>query len=342
MKTRIIAILALAAIASLFHSCQKSEWLADGDYFFFTNDGATMPVWVKGNIESGVFILTTHGGPGGGTSGHEFPISQGFKLLEEKYACIYWDQRMSGMSQGDAKPEDLTIDQHVEDLDQLVKLIEHKYNPQSLFLLGHSWGGCLTGAYLGRNNHQQHFNGWIDLDGSIQDEFEAQAKKEWIFDRIDDFYDENPEYYQYIIDWYAENPNPVENDWEPYVYAGSMNGYAYDWEKTQNESPTPYADLVLGSPFSYAFYYAQYWDLMWLNGYDVTEDVSNISIPAMLLWGKEDGAVPASTAEFTYSFLATPEADKEIVLIEECAHAPHFDTPDEFDVHMTHFIEKYK
>jgi pimeloyl-ACP methyl ester carboxylesterase len=81
---------------------------------------------------------------------------------------------------------------------------------------------------------------------------------------------------------------------------------------------------------------------MWLNGYDVTEEVSKIEIPTLFLWGKEDGAVPPSTAQFAYDLLATPEADKEIILIEKCAHSPHYDTPEEFDVHMTNFIEKYK
>jgi proline iminopeptidase len=342
MKTHFFFIVSLFAITSLFQSCQKSEWLSTGDYFFFTNDGATMPVWVKGNIKSGVFILTNHGGPGGGDSGHGFHISKGFKLLEEKYACIYWDQRMAGIAQGDARFEDLSVDQHVEDLEHLVAIIEEKYKPKSFFLLGHSWGGCLTGGYLGKGNNQHHFNGWINLDGSIQDEFEGEAKKEWIFDRIDDFYHKDPEYYQYIIDWYEEHPNPVENDWQPYTYVGSMNGYAYDWDATQEHSPIPYMELFLRSPFTFAFYYAQYWDVMWLNGYDVTEEVSKIEIPTLFLWGKEDGAVPPSTAQFAYDLLATPEADKEIILIEKCAHSPHYDTPEEFDVHMTNFIEKYK
>ncbi len=300
-----------------------------------------MPVWVKGNVESGIFILTCHGGPGG-TSGWEFPISKGFKTLEEKYAFVYWDQRISGSSQGEASVDDLTIDLHIEDLEKLALLIKDNYDPEAYFLLGHSWGGVLTGGYLGRGDNQHFFDGWIDMDGSIQDEFETQAKFDWIMDHIDEFYDNDPEFYQYIIDWYEENPNPVENDWQPYTYAGSMNGYVYDWEKSQEENPTPYKELVLGSPFSFAYYFTQYADVPWMNGYDVTEEVQNIEIPALLLWGKEDGAVPATVAEFTYSLLATPEEDKEVVLIEQCAHAPHVDTPEAFDLHVTNFVERYK
>ena len=105
-------------ILSLFmFGCEKSEWLNEGDYFFLENKGAVMPIWVKDNRNSDIYILTVHGGPGS-ASGHEFPISQGFKNLEEKYNLIYWDQRMSGLSQGDPDPSTLTIDQHIEDLDR--------------------------------------------------------------------------------------------------------------------------------------------------------------------------------------------------------------------------------
>ncbi len=57
---------------------------------------------------------------------------------------------MSGMSQGDPDPSTLTIDQHIEDLEKVIQLIKVKYNPGSLFLLGHSWGGVMTAGYLGK------------------------------------------------------------------------------------------------------------------------------------------------------------------------------------------------
>ena len=323
-------------------ACQDSEWLEEGHYFFFKNKEALMPVWVQGNLESDVMLINCHGGPGGGSIGHDFHISMGYKLLENDYAMVYWDQRSTGISQGESKIEDLSVQQHIDDLEKLVSIIKAKYNPKSLFILGFSWGGTLTGGYLGQKNHDDLFNGWIDLDGSIQDKFEAEAKKEWIFDRIDNFYHKDPEFYQYIIDWYKENPEPVENDWEPYTYIGTMNGYAYDWDKTQEHSPVPYDELILSSPFSLGYYFTQYFDIMWMNHYDVTKEVANIEIPTLFLWGKEDGAVPPSTAQFAYDIIGTSTADKEIILIEECAHGPHFDQPHEFYKHCSNFIERYK
>ena len=321
----------------------RSAFLTEGEYFFLENDDAVMPVWVTGNIDSQLFILTVHGGPGYG-SGHEFPISTGFKLLEEEYALIYWDQRMSGMSQGDPDPATLTIDQHIEDLSKLVELIDFKYQPQALFLLGHSWGGVMTGGYLGRGTNQNLFNGWIDLDGSIEESSEAQARKQWILDRVPEAMAESDdkEYWQFVLDWYEENPNPVDSDAEQYWFAGNLGGYAYDWQKTQEENPIPYLELVFSSPFTFAFYWTQYADSSWVDGYDVTEEVSSIQIPALMLWGKEDGVVPTAVAQFTYDLLGTDPGQKHIVLIEESAHSPHYDTPAEFYAAVTDFVEMYR
>lgn len=300
-----------------------------------------MPVWVKGNIESGIFIIVTHGGPGS-TTGHDFTISKGFQDLEMDYAFVYWDQRLSGLSQGDPSLSTLTIEQHVEDQGMIVDFIINKYNPESLFMMGHSWGGVLTGKYLGRGDNQDNFKGWIDMDGSIQDEFEGQAKKEWILDHVGEFYDQNPKFWQYITDWYKENPNPVEDDWQPYTYVSALGGYAYDWDKTQELNPTPYKELVFSSQFTLAFYFSQYSLVPWMNGFDATEEVSNIAIPALLLWGKEDGSVPTPTAQFTYDLLATDSFDKEIVILDECAHSPHMDVPYEFARAVGEFVESYK
>ena len=337
-----LAILLGTGLILFLTGCEKAEWLTAGDYFFLENKGATMPVWVKGNSNSDVYIITVHGGPGGGTSGHEFPISAGFKLLEEDYNLVYWDQRMSGMSQGNPDKSDLTIEQHIEDLDKLVHLIIHKYNPQSLFLLGHSWGGVMTGGYLGIGNNQDKFNGWIDLDGSIQEAFEVQEMKTWILDRVPEAYDRDPEFYQFIIDWYEENPHPKASDPYPYWYASNFNGYAYDYEKSNELNPVPYFDLAFRSPFTTAFYWTQYSDTRWADGYDVTTQVSDIQLPSLLLWGAEDGIVTANVAQFTYDYLGTDSLNKHLVLIEECAHSPHYDTPDRFALEIENFVEEYR
>ena len=108
-----------------------------------------MPVWVKGNFDSEVIIVTVHGGPG--DSGMEQHIATGFKMLEEDYLMVYWDQRYSGMTQGHADKETQTPDQFIEDTEKVVQLVQSKYPGRKLYMLGHSWGGQLAAGYLGRD-----------------------------------------------------------------------------------------------------------------------------------------------------------------------------------------------
>ncbi|HEX5171855.1 MAG TPA: hypothetical protein VFW11_21900, partial [Cyclobacteriaceae bacterium] len=56
-------ILLLASLGVLL-SCQDEPFY-DGDFFYLVNKGAQMPVSVRGNKASGIFILFIHGGPGG-------------------------------------------------------------------------------------------------------------------------------------------------------------------------------------------------------------------------------------------------------------------------------------
>ncbi|MFY0644324.1 MAG: alpha/beta hydrolase [Bacteroidia bacterium] len=339
-------IFTLLFVAIAFTACDREEWLKSGDYFFLDHKGAKMPVWVNGNIESGVFIVTNHGGPMD-NSGHDFRTSVPFLELEKEYAVVYWDQRMSGMSQGDIDIETLSVEQIIEDLHQLTTIINKQYKPKSMFLMGHSWGGVLTGGYLGTKDYQDNYNGWIDVAGSIQDEFETVAKKQYIMDRIDSFQmtGDDPDFWQYILDWYNANPSPVDSDWEPYTYVGAMSGYVYDYDQYIDSTNIPYSELIFGSPYSLAFYWGQPYQAevnSWIDNYDVIEEVKRISIPSLLVFGEDDGAVPLPVAGLTYSLLATDSLDKHLEIYSKCGHGPHNEYPYTFYNHISSFIERYK
>ena len=66
----------------------------DGDFFYVEHNKAQMPVWVRGNESSEIFVIHLHGGPGG--SGIMAALSGILNPLEELYRMVYWDQRHSG------------------------------------------------------------------------------------------------------------------------------------------------------------------------------------------------------------------------------------------------------
>ena len=337
----------LFGLILLLASCSKSEFLEAGDFFHLENAGAKIPVWVKGNFDSDVIIVSVHGGPG--DSGMEMTIAEGFKMLEKKYICVYWDQRFSGMTQGHTSQSTMNFDQFVEDTEKVVQLIQHKYPGKKLFMLGHSWGGQLSAGYLGRDNHADNFKGWIDMAGAIYGELESQLMKDWILDRVPAKLAEpgaDVEFWQFIIDWYEQNPNPGNySDPEPYYYVSALKGDAVDWEKVQADNPTPYIELIFKSMFSMSFYVDSFGEknkIKWLDDLNLTPELGNIDIPALLLWGADDGVVPTTVGEYVYEHLATEPSKKKLVLIEECAHGPQHEQPEIFFEEIKNFVEFYK
>jgi len=344
MKKPILYIILAALVMG---ACEKSEFQSSGDFFHLEHKGAKLPVWVKGNFSSEVMIVTVHGGPG--DSGMEQHIAPGFKLLEEDYLMVYWDQRYSGMTQGHYKKETQTPDQFIEDTEKVVQLIQNKYPGKKLFMIGHSWGGQLSAGYLGRDNHAENFKGWIDLNGSIYGDLEAQLMKEYILERVPDKMaepDADPEFWQFIINFYEENPAPGNySSPEPYWYVSACEGDVYDYEEYQKIAPVPYVELIFKSMFTLSFYVDAFYKLetygLW-DDIDYTPELGNIAIPALMLWGAEDGIVPAPVADYVYEHLGTDPSMKEVVKIPECCHGPQNETPEIFYNEVSRFVETYK
>ena len=337
----------IIVLAFALGACQESEFLTEGDFFHLSNKGAKIPIWVQGNLDSDVILFTVHGGPGDAGMAHH--VETGFQLLEEDYLLVYWDQRFSGMTQGRYSKDGLHPDQFIEDLEKVVDLVRSKYPDKQRFMIGHSWGGQLSAGYLGRDNHAELFKGWIDLDGSIYAEMETQLMKEWILEKVPAEMakpDANLEFWQVILDFYEENPNPGNySAAQPYWYVSALHGDVYDIDKYYEEFKIPYAQLIFKSMFSMSYYNDSFYedevDKRWDN-INYTPELAQITIPALMLWGAYDGIVPPKVADYVYEQLGTKEAYKHIVKIPECGHGPQVEHPERFYDEVSGFIETYK
>jgi pimeloyl-ACP methyl ester carboxylesterase len=345
MNSKIILI--IVALVLSISACQKGEYLSEGDFFHVDHNGAKLPVWVTGNFDSDVILITVHGGPG--DSGMGFHTDPGFQKLEKDYIIVYWDQRFSGMAQGHTDIETMNPEQFYEDTDIVVQVIQHRYPGKKLFMLGHSWGGQVTSGYLGRDNHDSNFKGWIDLNGSIHSVMEAQMMKDWILQRVPEKLAEpgaDTEFWQFIVDWYEANPAPgAYTAFEPYWYTTSLGGDVYDYEVYLEKNAIPYVELIFKSMFSLSYYVNSFGnpeDVVEWDDIDCTPQLQNITIPALMLWGADDGIVPAQVADYVYDHLSTDEEMKKVVKIPNCGHGPQSEKPEEFYNEITDFIETYK
>jgi len=281
MKQYLLLLLFLLASA-----CSK-EVLFDTDTrigLWLFHEGAEMPIVVEGNTNSKVFICLIHGGPGGTAQVFNSFFTPFSNPLEEDYAMVYWDQRNSGLSRGEWDISKITIDQHIDDVDQMIELIKFKFgDDSSIFLVGHSWGAYLGQAYLLDPLHQSKVKAWINIDG--------------LSNRNQDMKD--------VLQKIQEVAN----------------------EQIAQSSQVEIKYLI---PEMYEFD----------NQFD--QQLSNINLPSLFLYGQYDVRTPKSQAEYVMNNISTDQTDQRLVILPSSGHSSVGNEPVKLVTEIKQWIELYK
>jgi len=322
-----------------------SEKYSDGDYLFLRDNGADMPVWVRGNRDSDVFLIYLHGGPGGSAVAG-FASAPPFLALRDDFGLVFWDQRASGMSQGNPPEGSLTLESFVADTDHVVELIRALYHPKHLVLMGHSWGGLLGTAYLLDATRRNKIAGWIEVDGSHSPARQFALSRRWMLNRATELRDrgDGKANWSDVLDFYDHTTELEPSIADTHYHYCELAG-AY-WHDQNNEPKITSAD-IFGSPFSLGFTInpsrtAKAIGLTLASTFDLSPLMAEIQTPALLLWGADDGVIPADMAEDAYASLGTTESDKRRVVFEHSAHSPMFEAPQAFEAEVRDFLEKVR
>jgi proline iminopeptidase len=336
----------VSVILFFIMSCGDSSTYS-GDFFFLENNDAKMPVLVRGNKDSQIFILFIHGGPGG-TALQKVGLPA-FNDLENSYATVFWDQRASGSSQGNSAESLLTLSQFVEDLDKLVDLISAKYNSPKLFLMGHSWGGCLGTAYLTDPSRQKKIRGWIEVDGAHDNPQGDDLSLKWVTDYAHAQISKQNEvdFWNYVLDWYKKNPNFTSDQLEHYAFVEKAHGYVHDPSVKREPATFPgYSfNYVFNSPADVTMALTNYNNVIKhfiVSDIDLTTQMSNIKLPSLIMWGMNDGIIPFPMAGEALNSLGTISSQKSIVPLPNSGHVGFYEEPVLFAESVRAFIEKYK
>jgi pimeloyl-ACP methyl ester carboxylesterase len=100
---------------------------------------------ISGPSRNAPLLLFLHGGPGAVTHLVMFQSTTG-RQLEKDFLVAYLHQRGIGRS-SPVPDSEQTIANNVEDVDRVISYLTRKYGQKQVFLVGHSWGGMLAGAY---------------------------------------------------------------------------------------------------------------------------------------------------------------------------------------------------
>ena len=302
-----------------------------------------MPVWVKGNTASHVMILFLHGGPGDGS--YRFAGFQTNQLWKN-YSFAYWDQRDAGAAAGNNNYSNLNLAQMIDDLKKLVELIHYRYgNNMEIFLMGHSFGGLLGSGYLVQNNNQANIKGWIEVDGAHDYPQADKMERHMLIDTGTAEIGKG----HYVSQWqtivnYCKK-HPVRNS----ITLEQTDEYASDAETyvAINHTTTAVDLFSVSSPASlganlFKLYYTPAGKdfLQQIIQTSFTNELHNITIPSLLIWGQYDFTVPMGCGYDALNRLGS--SYKKLILIPDAGHSPMDGNPGLFSQTVSDFIEAVK
>ena len=301
---------------------------------------------IRGRNKNNPVLLWLHGGPGGSVIG-----CGGDAVLrpwEDYFTIVLWDQRQTGKSYYPEKDETdpLTVQQFVEDTEEVVQYLRDYLNKDKLFILGASWGTVL-GMHMVRR-HPEWVYAYIGVGqvvnsikaekiayqrllshASNRHESELVKKLEKIMPLLDSNYPEREKSF-------AQNCNFIRSELSRVAGEALMHHLVYEdagkmfsLEKLLSPHLT-LSDIgngIFGDEAAifrpdYAFT-REFLDI------DLPQDVgSSFDVPIFFFTGVHDWQTAVSLSDAWFNEITAPY--KELVHFEESSHAVVNEEPGKF------------
>tara|TARA_R110002050_G_scaffold6037_1_gene25782 strand:- start:295 stop:1356 length:1062 start_codon:yes stop_codon:yes gene_type:complete len=343
------------ALISVLSSCEKFGLEPNTDTFFHVKiDGTELPVWVKGNTASSKFIVYINGGPGSTSidvaKADMFNWSEG---LEENFAMVYYDQRGCGNAQGNFDESSLTVAQFIQDLDAIISVLNAKYQNPDIYLMGASFGGFIGVNYLLNSDYQNKISGWISVDGAYNFDYDLswQYRRTFLVNIANEEISKGNmiEHWTDALEWTNNNPiittREQKNDWRGFV---GWPGEIIIPEELATLSVRQYIEIGFFSSYNpFPAYLSSNLEIVThkLNedaeGTNLIAEVSNVTIPSLLIWGKYDDLIVPEEGLDVFNNFGTSDNDKYYKILPNSSHEPYISDPDNFKKEIIEFVKKY-
>lgn len=261
-------------------------------------------------VGQGTPVIVLHGGP-------DFDIAYllpELDRLSDKFHLIYYDQRGRGRSADHVKPEDVTLESEMADLDEVRK----HFHLDKVVLLGHSWGTVLALEYALR--HPERVSRLVLMDPAP-----ASAAD------INRFRKERVEEWPVLMELrkaIAETTAYKEADPEAVVAYYRLHfkpalARSADYEKLMIRMQARFIeqgkDGILKSRAVEDRLVNETWASP--NGYDLHPKLKGLNIPALVITGDHD------FFPFAAEHIAQAIPDARLVTLKDCGHFPYLECP---------------
>ncbi|MCH8557741.1 MAG: alpha/beta hydrolase [Balneolia bacterium] len=289
---------------------------------------------MRGHDDQNPVLLWLHGGAGAS----QMPFAHKFDGdLEQHFVVVHWDQRGAGKSNpSDFDESTLTFGQQKADALELVHWLRERFNQDRIYLLGHSWGSRI-GIELAAE-HPELFYAWIGVSQTVDHARATELARQWLENRI--HLEERWTLREIDI------PAMLHEDYRRLAAIVERHGGGADLSFTEM------ARIVLRAPEYSLRDNRQLLNSMnrggkplhadgLIAGYNLTESIPSLEIPAWFLNGRNDFNTPAELVREFYDNLDAPL--KRFVLFPE-GHTPFFHSPEMFNdalIEMKQEVEAY-
>jgi proline iminopeptidase len=264
-------------------------------------------------------IVALHGGPG-----FDFGyLAPDLEPLSRSHTVVYYDQRGAGRSTLVSDSASLTIDRHVDDVEE----VRRHFGLDRMILLGHSWGATLGARYAlahpervsklvlaspspirrvpYRDQLMATVMGWMDSTTRAE-----VVRRDLARDTASDLPTACRAFWALFIRGYFSDPLDTAT-------IARMRG----------DFCTAPPDAMLNS------FVAGPLTSQSLGDWDWRRDFGTVEVPVLVIAGAEDIFPPASAREWAAAF---PNAT--LVEIDDAGHYPQVEEPDRFFDSLTSFL----
>jgi pimeloyl-ACP methyl ester carboxylesterase len=308
------------------HSVAEAQYLNLG--------GVDQWVMTRGaKTQSNPILILLHGGPG--ISETIFWRYSNSLVLEQEFTVVYWDQRGSGKSY-DPNPskETMTVEQFIQDLDELVDTLLRRFDKQKVVIFGHSWGSVLGALYCSKfANKVQCYVGCAQIGDWAASEKETY---QFVLEEMEQRFHRRA-----LCELHQVGPPP--HDWDGLYtqrkWLSELEGDMSRWNGLRilyMHLKVPEASLTELFRFWKVLHFSI--DAMWseVSTINLVKQVPQLEMPTYFLLGRLDHCIsPQNSMEFVDT-LKAPR--KEVYWFEDSHHLPFMDEPDRFNSIMTSVI----
>ena len=268
-------------------------------------------------IGTGAPLFVLHGS--GGSDRYFLPYME---ALSDEYQLFFYDQRGTGLSDGNLDPAAVSIDQFVEDLEAL----RVAFGFEKISLMGHSWGAIIALAYaLKYQVHLDHLilvdsipvnsKFLIEYSNTLQQRIQhlsADAQHELATTCANNL---SAELSPKVIDECTQ----LDAQLRFYDPAKAPVAWAMD-KNTLKNNPTVHA--LMNSSFNKM-------------QHDMNTQLPTIRVPTLIIHGDFD-PIPLASSEYLHEQIP----GSQIVIINEAGHFPFMEQPEQFAAAFRTFLSK--